>query len=193
MSIFDLKTDFLIKEFMQGEGRNIRNPYLELSHRIPKFTAEQISHRWNYKLHPRITNGPFTKEEKRCIYQWVKRNSKTSEKIKWSNCQKLLEKKFHKVRAINRIQGVWTTYQRLLKNRVKKPEIPGTSIIDFGPPQDDQQSGITTNIVLPNISHLIPVGTTTTTIVSPRPLLPTLIPNANFQPAMNISKMMPLF
>ncbi|CAG8571163.1 17384_t:CDS:2 [Funneliformis caledonium] len=107
MSIFDLKDDNLIKEFMQGEGRTLRKPYVELSHRIPKFSSKQICHRWNINLTLAvITNGPFTQEEKDFIYQWVNKNTKASDKIKWSHCQTAMEKKFNKFRAINRIQGM---------------------------------------------------------------------------------------
>ncbi|CAG8560443.1 14555_t:CDS:2 [Funneliformis caledonium] len=55
MSIFDLGTDDQIKEFMQGEGKNIRKPYVELSRRIPNFSSIQLCNRWNYKLNPRRT------------------------------------------------------------------------------------------------------------------------------------------
>ncbi|CAG8649527.1 14536_t:CDS:2 [Funneliformis caledonium] len=54
MSIFDLETDDQIKEFMQGEGKNIRKPYVELSRRIPNFSSKQLCNRWNYKLNPRL-------------------------------------------------------------------------------------------------------------------------------------------
>ncbi|CAI2191540.1 11840_t:CDS:2 [Funneliformis geosporum] len=184
MPIFDLKTDDQIKEFMQDERKNHNKPYVELSRRIPKYSPKQICHRWNYKLNPRLTDGPFTQEEKEFIYKWGKNNKNFFGEIKWSHCQRAMEKKFNKFRAVNRILGMWLTHFKRRERRVKTYNFPGTSVIDFS------------NVY--NHPHVKQPDTSTTTIVSNVPLLrfrpprlPTLIPN--FQPEMNLPKMMPLF
>ncbi|CAG8661848.1 11067_t:CDS:2 [Funneliformis caledonium] len=87
---------------------------------------------------------------------------------------------------------VWTTYQKTLKRRVNNPKFLAQVSLTL------VLIKMSNNLVLlPLSSYLIllisPVGTTTTTIVTPRPLLPTLIPNANFQPANECFKRMPFF
>ncbi|CAG8518372.1 12732_t:CDS:2 [Funneliformis mosseae] len=176
MPAFDLKTDLLIKEFMQGEGKNSRKPYAELSRRIPKFSSKQISHRWNYKINPRVTNGPFTQEEKEFIYNWVSKNTKASDNISWANCQTAMEMKFNKFRSANRIQGIWITHLKHLE-RINRQNVK-----NFKPP-----------FILPKVSHVNPtiVISKAPTLRLRPPHLPTLIPD--FQPEMYIPKMMPLF
>ncbi|CAG8571052.1 2185_t:CDS:2 [Funneliformis mosseae] len=142
MNIFDLK------EFMQSEGRNIRNPYLELSRRIPKFTAEQISHRWNYKLNPRRT-----KEERGAFINELKTIPKRPKKFKCQTAKSYLKK--NSIRSALSIgsKECGPHIKRLLNRRVNNPKFLAQVSLTFGPHQDVQQSCITTTIVLPNITH----------------------------------------
>ncbi|CAI2176437.1 5289_t:CDS:2 [Funneliformis geosporum] len=183
MPLFDLETDDQIREFMQNEGKKHYKPYVEMSRRLPKFTPKQICHRWNYKLNPRLTDGPFTQEEKEFIYKWVTKNIKESGEIRWSHCQKLMEKKFKKFRAVNRIQGMWLTHRRHLERGVKKTKIPGTNTIDLSHVKQH-----TTIVFNPSYTTLV---FSDVPILRTRPRLPTLIPS--FQPEIKIPKMMPLF
>ncbi|CAG8571681.1 11598_t:CDS:2 [Funneliformis mosseae] len=186
MSIFDLETDDQIKEFMQGEGKNLSKPYMELSRRIPNFSSKQLCHRWNYKLNPRLTDGPFTQEEKEFIYKWVNENTTASGKVRWSHCQKALENKFDKFRAVNRIQGMWLTHCRHLEHDLPKVFYYRKRVKTFNTP-----------LILPKANPSgtknAPIAFSNVPILRPRPRLPALIPN--YQPEINVPKfkMLPLF
>ncbi|CAI2184678.1 9637_t:CDS:2, partial [Funneliformis geosporum] len=176
-------TDHQIKEFMQGKGKDHSKPYVELSNRIPEFSSKQICYRWNYIKH-RVTDDPFTQKEKEFISKWIKENDEVSYNIKWSRCQKKMEKKFNKFRTVDSIQRLWFTHCKHRESRVKKIKIPGTNVINFNRKRAKRPRKTTrvipSTIVFSTFPHL-----------QLHPHLPTLIPS--FQPEINIPKMMPLF